>query len=164
MGPVIFAPFEEVAETGAVSNPVYAAIGMTRISSSQDINKEGAKVESDATEASSEGNALQDEAAGELPKKEPFVKEKEAEEKPEYMAITVKKEAEGPQEEPRYMSLSPNNNEVADNEQVKIDVRGDVERGQNENNYVTLIGDQQVTGQTDLVLEDNDKEVGESES
>lgn len=163
MGPVIFAPFEEVAETGAVSNPVYAEIGMTRISSSQDINKEGAKGESDATEASSEGNALQDEAAGELPKKEPFAKEKEAEEKLEYMATTVKKEAAGLQEEPRYVSLSPNN-EVADNEQVKIDIRGDVERRQNENNYGTLIGDQQITGQTVLVLEDNDKEVGESES
>ena len=160
---MIFAPFEEVAETGAVSNPVYAEIGMTRISSSQDINKEGAKGESDATEASSDENALQDEAAGELPKKEPFVKEKEAEEKLEYMATTVKKEAAGLQEELRYVSLSPNN-EVADNEQVKIDIRGDVERRQNENNYGTLIGDQQVTGQTVLVLEDNDKEVGESES
>ena len=69
--PVEFSPYEELPEGSAATNPRFSEIGMTRISSSESMNKEGANGQSDATKAS------QEDAEGALPKKESFVKEKE---------------------------------------------------------------------------------------
>ena len=129
--PVRFAPFEEVAEAGAVSNPVYTEIGMKEISSSQSVNAESDSGGPDVPKATSSWKTFQDEVAGELPKKEPLAKEKEIEEKAEYMTIPLKKEAEA-QEEPRYASTMSTKTEEADSEQVKI-----------EDLFVTIIGDEQ---------------------
>ena len=150
--PVRFAPFEEVAEAGAVSNPVYAEIGMKEISSSQSVNAESGSGGPDVPKAMSSRKTFQDEVAGELPKKEPLAKEKEIEEEAEYMTNPLKKEAEA-QEEPRYASTMSTKTKEADSEQVKI-----------ENLYVTIIGDEQDTGQTVIVSGEKENPNAESES
>lgn len=101
--PVSFAPFEEVKEIGAVSNPVYAEIGMAALSSSQ-------------SRITAEENQFPASSAGELPKKEPLTKDKEA----DYVTLI-------PEEVPRYESLVSKISEATDKEQVKIDIREKVE-------------------------------------
>ena len=150
--PVRFAPFEEVAEAGAVSNPVYAEIGMKEISSSQSVNAESGSGGPDVPKAMSSWKTFQDEVASELPKKEPLAKEKEIEEEAEYMTNPLKKEAEA-QEEPRYASTMSTKTKEVDSEQVKI-----------ENLYVTIIGDEQDTGQTVIVSGEKENPNAESES
>lgn len=107
--PVSFAPFEEVKETGAVSNPVYAEIGMAALSSSQ-------------SRITAEENQFPASSAGELPKKEPLTKDKEA----DYATLIPDNKTQA-QEVPRYESLVSKISEAADKEQAKIDIREEVE-------------------------------------
>ena len=106
---VNFAPFEEILESCAVSNPVYDDIGMTAMTSAKSNHSKGA--------IGGQGDGKQ-----ELPKKQPFPLEER------------NKNAEA-LEEPRYESLW-SKGEVADKDQIKIDVQG-------ENTYEPLRGDWQ---------------------
>lgn len=123
---VNFAPFEDTLESGAVSNPVYDGIGMTAMTSAKSNHTEGA--------IGGQGDGAQ-----ELPKKQPFPLEEKADPK----NLDLNKNAEE-QEEPRYQSLM-SKGEVADKDQVKIDLQG-------ENTYETIPRD----GQTVVVLDEGD--------
>ena len=147
--PMRFAPFEDVAEAGGVSNPVYAEIGMTEISSSQSVNTESHTGGPDVPKATFSWNTFQDEVAGELHKKEPQAKEKEIEEEADYATISLKKE-DAAQEEPRYVSMKT---EEAGSEQVNL-----------ENLYVTVIADRQDTGETVMVSDEKENPTAESQS
>ena len=154
IGPVVFSPFEGLPENNAATNPQYFEIGMTRISSSESINKGGANGEPDATKAS------QEDAVGALPKKEPFVEEKEVNEQPAYLEIIMKKEAAAEEEVP-YVSLVPHESETVNSGEINIDIRADAEKSQDESQYASIASaggvqsDRRENGQTVLVLEDN---------
>lgn len=147
-----FSPFEEHAEAGAAGNPMYAAIGMTII------NAEDANGESDPK------NAFLDKVAAKLPGKEPLARE-EVKENPTHSDEVT-------QEDPYYVSLSPSEEEVANDEQVEIDIQRDVERSTDDARCESLAGADGgppcngETGVTVLILDgnDNDKKIGESES
>ncbi|KAL9988042.1 hypothetical protein ACROYT_G002440 [Oculina patagonica] len=149
IGPVVFAPFEENVEAGGVSNPTYAEIGMTSMSSSQNINTAGAAGNS----AASDGPHY--EGVGELPKKTPLGKEEEVQ--PDHVEIVVQKETPA-QEEPRYESLFPEKSKEAKNDQTEVEVEK-----VDEPRYETLSVRQEID-QTVLVLEDNSQRIAESES
>ena len=151
--PVTFAPFEENMEAGGVSNPTYAEIGMTSISSSQNINKVGAFGESSSKNTTPEGP--RHEAAGELPKKAPLGEDDEV--KPDYVEIVVEKET-ATQEEPRYESLFSNKTKEANSDQTEVEVEKE-----EETRYATVPARQEA-GQTVLVLEDSDQPTKESET
>lgn len=153
ISPVVFAPFDESTDAGGVSNPTYAEIGMTSISSSQSINKDGATGESATKNATSYGNHY--EGVGELPKKAPLGEGQEV--KPEYVEIVVQKETPA-QEEPRYESLFPEKDKEAKSAQTEVEVEKEEEA-----RYETLAVRQEI-GQTVLVLEDNARVIAESES
>lgn len=105
--PEVFSPFQETTEASGVSNPIYAEIGMTKMSSSEDIKRDEANGESvDQSYAS----------PGELPKKEPLPDDKEQED-PRYVSLSFGKEKEAKndhtanekeKEEDRYQTLTGN--------------------------------------------------------
>ena len=152
MNPVAFAPFEETAEASGVTNPVYAEIGMTKMSSSQTINKD---------EAADETADPRYAAAGELPKKEPLVDNKEV--KPDYVEIVFQKETPD-QEKPQYKSLFVGKDEEAKNGQTAIEIENEEARYETLTDVKGTQSGGQQTGQTVLVLEDNDQPTNESES
>lgn len=151
--PVTFAPFEENVEAGGFSNPTYGEIGMTSMSSSQNINKVGASGESASNNATPEGPCY--EAAGELPKKAPLGEGEEV--KPDYVEIIVEKETAA-QGEPRYESLFSNKTKEAKSDQTEVEVEK-----KEEPRYAT-VPVRQEAGQTVLVLGDSDQPTKGSET
>ena len=138
LGPGTFSPFEETTESGGASNPIYAEIGMTRISSSQDINTDGTAADS----------AGKNEATGELHKKVP-----------DHVEITVEKEVPA-QEEARYVSLFSEKSKEAKNDQTTVEVEKEEEpRYQTMADVQSPPSDdrQEETDQTVVVLDDNNK-------
>ncbi|PFX27283.1 Low-density lipoprotein receptor-related protein 6 [Stylophora pistillata] len=134
INPVVFSPFQETTEASGVSNPIYSELGMTKVTSSEDVNKDEANGESADPRYAS---------PGELPKKEPLPDDKEA--KPEYVEILVQGDAYK-QEEPRY-ALPFGKEKGAKNDQTAIEMEKEEDR------YQTLTGND--AWRTAAVLEDN---------
>lgn len=148
--PVIFAPFEEDAEAGGVSNPFYAEIGMGSM------NPDGHAVES----ASKNDNLA--EATAELPQK--VALEEQEQLKADEVEIVVQKEKDTTvridtpdQEEARYESLVAAKSKEAKNDQTEVTVEKEEEA-----RYQTLAHPD--AGQTVLVLEGNSPSTVESQT
>ena len=97
----MFSPFEEVTES-VESNPVHAEVRMTRISPTQTSNTDDGNSGYEAKDATSHGDAFQNEIAGELPKKDNI------EEKSDDLSVTIEEEV-APQEDTRYITLDSEN-------------------------------------------------------
>lgn len=142
--PEVFSPFQETTEASGVSNPIYAEIGMTKMSSSEDIKRD---------EANGESVDQSDASPGELPKKEPLPDDKEA--KSEFVEIIVQGEA-SKQEDPRYVSLSFGKEKEAKNDHTAT------EKEKEEDRYQTLTGND--GGRTAVILEENKQPNDQSQS
>lgn len=142
--PEVFSPFQETTEASGVSNPIYAEIGMTKMSSSEDIKRD---------EANGESVDQSDASPGELPKKEPLPDDKEA--KPEFVEIIVQGEA-SKQEDPRYVSLSFGKEKEAKKDHTST------EKEKEEDRYQTLTGND--GGRTAVILEENKQPNDQSQS
>ena len=138
ISPVTFSPFEGSPDHTAVTNQIYSAIGMSRISSSQDMNEKAEGGELGVTKITSDEKATQDHDAGALPKKEPLENEKA--EQHHYATITINKKEESEENEPRYMTVFPSGKEIANSEQVEVDLQENADSN---------------NGQTVLVLDGN---------
>ena len=102
LDPVVFSPFEEVTES-VESNPVHAEVRMTRTSPKQTSNTDDANGGYEAKDATSHGDAFQNETArDELPKKDNI------KEKSDDLSVTSQEEA-APHEETRYITLDSEN-------------------------------------------------------
>ena len=97
----MFCPFEEVTES-VESNPVHAEVKMTRISPTQTSNTDDANGGYEAKDATSHGDAFQNEIAGELPKMDNIAG------KSDNLSVTIQEKA-ALQEETRFITLDSEN-------------------------------------------------------
>ena len=136
---VTFSPFEDFPDHTAATNQLYSAIGMTRISSSQDVSQNAEGGELAVKKITSDEKATQDHDAGALPKKEPLENEKA--EQHHYATITINKNEESEENEPRYLTVLPSGREFANSEQVKVDLQENAEKSNGENGQTVLVLD-----------------------
>lgn len=148
IAPVTFSPFEDSPDHTAVTNQMYSAIGMSRISSSQDVNAHAEGGELAVKKITSDEKATQDHDAGVLPKNESLENEKA--EEPHYATITINKKEESEESEPRYLTVLPSRKEIVNSEQVKVDLQENAEKSNSENGQTVLVLDANYNQDKDL--------------